>query len=156
MSESYWDHIEKAYNEVNLNSKPKVIANCLSKYPEYVVNLLAAHWLLSEVANGGMIQFLFNQTGVLTLEVEKAFNKIDLQGVAELITHIISKFGKEFPLDTRLRQKDLLKMAQVKNENDLFDSNFFTDIENILFSIGGNDFNKIYDRMDEYAYKSKK
>jgi hypothetical protein len=155
MPESYWDHIAKAYESVSIYDGPKVLAADLKKHPPHIIDLLAAHWFLSEMSNGGIAQFYLNSTAVLAPESASAFANMGLPVVADSVKKSLAVFGSSYPRDEEERVAALLRVAKKKDPEDLFESNLFSDIEAAIYDFGGNDLGRIYDRMDAYAKEKK-
>lgn len=107
---SYWELIEKAFDEVDIYSGPATFMNSFQPLPAAVQHLLAAHWCHSEISNGGFDQLFYNSTGVLAPEAEAGFRAIGLPDVADLVGTAIARFGPDYPRDrdTRLAALDRL------------------------------------------------
>ena len=137
MSESYWEHIEAAYNDVSIYDGPEVLTDGLNKYPNYVADLFAAHWFLSEMSNGGISQFFYNPTGILATKATTAFINLGLPKVAEALSSCIVK-------------------ANASDSSDFLPPEMFQEEECAIYEVGGSDLGKIYDCMDSYAIKQGK
>lgn len=151
MEENYWIYIENAYDKVSIYDGPKKFANDIKHFPDSVIDLLAAHWFLSEVQNGGIMQFYTNPTGVLAPEVVKGFKRIGLLDVSVLVEKSIKVFGNKYPRKRKSRVKKLYKITKSKDDFDLFQSGLFDEIEQSIYQIGGIGLKHIYDEMDTYA-----
>jgi len=130
MSEGYWDHIKDAFDKVSIYDGPEVFAKDVTKLPEYAGDLLAAHWFLSEMSNGGIWQFFDNSTAVVADRAATGFSNFGLPMVADSLRRAIAK-------------------AETKTEDSPFE--LFEKEEKEIYAVGGSDLGRIYDRMDEYA-----
>ena len=102
---SYWNHIEEAFEQVSIYDGEESWLSGLKAYPEYIQELLAAHWTMSEVLNGGLGQFFQNSTGVVAPEAVKGFTRIGLPEVARILEEAMAHFGPEYPRDCEIRGK---------------------------------------------------
>lgn len=127
---SYWDHIKDAFDKVSVYDGEEIFASGVSKLPDYAGDLLATHWFLSEMSNGGIAQFFDNPTCVVTERAMIGFRKMDLPQVADAIERAVRK----------------LESAPEDWTSDIFEPE-----EKTIFAAGGSDLSKIYDRMDAYA-----
>ena len=100
---SYWNAIEQAYNEVD-TGWPQFSTD-IKKYPSWVVDLLALHWTLCEVENGGLTQYFYNSTGVLAPEAVEGFRNVGLPEFSTVLNQAMAYFGPEYPRerDTRIK-----------------------------------------------------
>lgn len=72
--------------------------------------VLAYHWYLSEVNNGGHDQFYFNSTGIVWADALKAFAAIGAENVVAIIEASINRLGGSPSLDREERQRQLEEM----------------------------------------------
>ena len=154
MSESYWDYIEDAYYTVSIYETSDVYLSGIQKYPSWFGDLLAVHWTLSEISNGGLAQFFINPTGILAPEAVLGFNHMNLLDGAEAVAEAMSIFGSEYPRDQEDRTIRLAALTGFTPENEdwnPFHPSLFESMEKKLYLLGGSDFGKIYDAMDSYA-----
>lgn len=138
--DSYWDAIKEAFFAVSIDS-PTEFLTSVKKLPPYQADLLAAHWILSEVSNGGFHQFFFNSTGVLSPEAAAAFEHMELSEIASIVRDAMFKVGTPYPRE-RSERGPLIDAVLPDN---------FQDLESRLYSAGGDNLEKIYDVMDDYA-----
>lgn len=134
MAESYWDHIAKAYKQVSIYGGPSALDDELKKFPPYVGDLLAVHWFLSEISNGGILQFFANPTSVLASRTVEAFSNLGLPIVADVM------------------KQSIIKASILP---DSMPRTLFSEEEHLIYQIGGNDLGRIYDRMDAYAKENR-
>jgi Domain of unknown function (DUF4375) len=120
---SYWDLIEREWDEINIYDGPEVFLETFGKAPQKAGLLYAAHFSQSEICNGGFDQFFFNSTGVLAPEAVRGFRAIGQNQIADLLENAMSKFGKEYPRD-RVRRQDL-RTALGDRAFDKLDEEFF-------------------------------
>lgn len=134
MPESYWDHIAAAYRDISIYDGPQVLAEGLKRFPSYVGDLFAAHWFLSEMSNGGISQFFANPTAVVAEHAVQAFLNFGLHEVAEALRKSIAK---------------------AQRSSDIPPPALFRDEERLIYTVGGDDLGRIYERMDAYAKEKK-
>jgi hypothetical protein len=72
--------------------------------PKAPRTLLAAHWCMSEVSNGGFAQFFFNSTGVLAPEAVVAFRAIGMPNAADTIQAAMNSLGRPYRREREARQ----------------------------------------------------
>jgi hypothetical protein len=70
---------------------------------EPIAHLLAAHWLQSEVLNGGFHQFFSNPTGVLAPGAVAGLRAIGLDELAGMAAEAMTFFPSPFPRDQQAR-----------------------------------------------------
>lgn len=85
MSQSYWNSIERAYHEVSIYDGAETFEQHLERFPDHVGDLLAAHWFLSEMSNGGISQFFANSTAIVAERATTAFEKLGFPSVADAV-----------------------------------------------------------------------
>ena len=101
----------------------------LERYEEDLANfsvaqrlVLAYHWYLSEVNNGGHYQFYDNSTGIVWPDALKAFREIGHSAVAAIINTSLSRLGGTPSLDRETRQQQL---GQMKSNFEDLDQELF-------------------------------
>jgi hypothetical protein len=119
--EKYWAIVEPYADSVSIYDGADVFRRDFDQVPERPRNLLAAHWCVAEVCNGGFHQFFFNSTGVLAPESVAAFTKIGLPELGELVSAAMDKLGVPYPRDREQRQTALESLG-LDGEDDEFDS----------------------------------
>lgn len=157
MAGEYWDHIRQAYEEVSIYDGADDFVAAFQQLPDYVGDLLAAHWILSEVSNGGLLQFFLNPTGVLAPEAVQGFERMGLPEVARLVRDAMVYFGPTYPREMEEREVFFARQhGQRPDDEDWqpFAHRPFESIENTLYEIGAHDLGKIYDVMDLYAARN--
>ena len=141
---SYWEHIEEAYNRTSIYDGAGCFLRDFAGLPTHIGDLLAAHWVLSEVSNSGFHQFFANPTGVLAPEAVKGFERMGLPEVGDLIRLAIQFFGHTYPREQLDRDQFL----------DSHGPKFFEPLEQRLYEIGSPNLRRIYEAMDEYSARN--
>lgn len=95
--DEYWQVIEQFWESISIYDDPGTFSHQFSKVEPHVGHLFAAHWLYSEVCNGGFHQFFTNPTGVLAPEAAAGFRAIRLEDCAATIEEAIQFFGSSYP-----------------------------------------------------------
>ncbi len=152
--EFYWNCIEEAFDTVDFYEGGDAFLAGFRQYPDWIGDLLATHWLLSEFSNGGLMQFFLNSTGMLAPEAIAGFRRMGLPKPADAIGRAVAVFGAEYPREREARNMLLRARAGLKAEDDdqaLFKSGIFEPMEELLYQAGGEALDLIYDRMNEYA-----
>lgn len=153
--EGYWSHIEEAYEKVSIYDGSKVFLGGLKKYPAWVGDLLAAHWLCGEHLNGGLMQLFLNDTGVVVPEAIAALRKMKQTAAANAVEAAIELFDSTYPRDRKKRLAMLAAMSGHKPSDKNwkpYESNWFKPMEKRLDKAGGGpSLDKVYAAMDAYA-----
>ena len=167
---SYWDFVEQAFETVSIYEGEKAWLSGLRKYPEWVGDLLAVHWTMSEVENGGFRQYFHNSTGVVGPEAVRGFKRIGLPEAAKLVEKAMLYLGPIYPRNRKKRQrilsinskreggeqmsvvpklfsKELLPKSQAQGKKAKRDP--FEDLEDKLFRMD----KRVWKMMDAYARK---
>jgi Domain of unknown function (DUF4375) len=105
--ERYWAFIEPFADDVSIFDGPEIFLRQFVRIPERARNLLAAHWCVAEVSNGGFHQFFFNSTGVLAPEAAAALNAMGLPLLGRLVATAMAVLGSDYPRDQDERQDRL-------------------------------------------------
>lgn len=125
----YWVLVEPIWDEISIYAGPKVFLDQFNAAPIASRTLFAAHWLQSEVRNGGFHQFFSNLTGVLAPEAVAAYEAIHMPKVAGLVRTAIGWFGETYPRDRGVREGRLDAYANKNpdgwNPFDSLDDEFF-------------------------------
>ena len=105
--DKYWQMIEPFWESISIYDDPETFLNQFRKVQSSVGHLFAAHWLYSEVCNGGFHQFFSNSTGVLAPEAAEGFRAIGLDDCAAVIEEAIQFFGRNYPREQEERNEIL-------------------------------------------------
>jgi hypothetical protein len=124
MAESYWDHIEPFWEEINIYDGPEIFLRQFAEIPEHAGHLFAAHWCISEVCNGGFHQFFYNSTGVLAPEAVEGFKAIGLPETAAVIAEAMARLPAPYPRDRDIRQNALDALDPEEEDEDDWESPF--------------------------------
>jgi hypothetical protein len=114
---SYWELVEPLFDAVDIDSSDGFFASLRGLNPSRV-NLFAAHFCLSEVHNGGFLQFFWNRTGVLAPESIEGFRSIGMPNLAAVVSVAAAHFGSPYPRD-REERWDALLAATGRSEEEL-------------------------------------
>jgi hypothetical protein len=101
----YWKAIEPYWTPLcsSWDVGPEAFLEALQSVPEKSQHLFACHWCLSEVRNGGFLQFFHNSTGILAPEARKGFTALAASELAAILADAISYFGPNYPRDRVMR-----------------------------------------------------
>jgi hypothetical protein len=113
----YWELVEPLFDIVDIDS-PEVFVASIQGLNPLVLNLFAAHFCLSEVHNGGFLQFFWNSTGVLGPEAIEGFRAIGMPKLAAVVLEAAAQLGKPYPRD-RDQRWDALLAASGRTEAEL-------------------------------------
>jgi hypothetical protein len=152
--EGYWGYIEEAYDDFCEVEDRAAWLALAEKHSQWQCDLVAAHWLLAEVDNGGLMQFFLNDSGYVAPEAVAAFQRIGLPEAARAVSATMAVFGPEYPLDCAVRDKILrgkIGLSPEAKDHALFKSGLFDQMEESLRRAGGGTFDGIYAEMDKYA-----
>jgi hypothetical protein len=92
-----------------------------------VVHIYAANWCVSEVDNGGFLQFFWNTTGILAPEASAGFERMGATVPARILTDAMRFFGAQYPRGRERRMQllgggvpDTRKSRPFEAEDDAF------------------------------------
>ena len=114
---SYWDLVEPFFKLIDFTD-PQTFAASTAIIPRGVVLLYATHYFLSEIHNGGFLQFFWNSTGLIAPEAIEGFIAIGMPKLAALLQATAAPLGSPYPRDRDPRW-DALMMASGLHERDL-------------------------------------
>ena len=122
VDELVWRVIQPAYDTVNIYDGPDVLEEQLAALTPGQRALLAAHWTVAEVCNGGFDQYFINSTGDLAFEARAGFERIEAIKTAQLLDRVF----KAFPGGSVPRNRDdrieLLEGVDDDERDQLFES----------------------------------
>lgn len=147
MVSEYWKAVEAVWTSISIYDGPAVFLQQYRRVKPEVGLLFAAHWLYSEVCNGGFHQFFSNSTGVLAPEAARGFRAIGLQDSADLIEKAMQWFGEPYP---RERVERIDRLGSLTGENreewDPFlklDEEFYDQLEAGLFDRAADEYARV-------------
>ena len=108
--DDYFAVIEPVFWSVSIYDGPQRYEDDLAQFSKEQRLVLAYHWYLSEVNNGGHDQFYFNSTGIVWPDALEAFTAIGAEDVAAIIKASIDRLGGSPSLDTEERRRQLEEM----------------------------------------------
>lgn len=104
---SYWDQVEEAFEGVDIYDTYDVFKQGAAKYPEWKIDILAVHWTMSEVVNGGLEQYFTNSTGILAPEAVLGFQRIGKPDLAAALQKAMALLGEPYPRERMERAERL-------------------------------------------------
>ncbi|MBK6779908.1 MAG: DUF4375 domain-containing protein [Gemmatimonadetes bacterium] len=99
----YWDLIAPHWESLVIDDGPEVFLASYRALPQQVRHLLCAHWVQSEVCNGGFQQFFLNSTGVLGPEAIAGLEAVGMPQTAGTLRQAMALFGPTYPRDREVR-----------------------------------------------------
>ena len=108
--DDYFAVIEPVFWSVSIYDGPEQYEEDLANFSAEQRLVLAYHWYLSEVNNGGHEQFYDNSTGIVWPDALKAFGEIGHSEVVAIIDASVSRLGGTPSLDREKRQEQLEQM----------------------------------------------
>ena len=138
MATDYWNFVEPVWDSLVQWDDVREFTSVFERTAVPSRTLFAAHWLKSEVDNGGFYQFYWNTTGILAPEAADAFVTIGMSASAQVIRQSIAWFPSPYPRD-RSRRIALLDRYAAENPGrrhpfDLLDERFYELVES---EVGG-------------------
>lgn len=121
--DDYFAVIEPVFLSVSIYDGPERYEEDLANFSTEQRLVLAYHWYLSEVNNGGHDQFYYNSTGIVWRDAVKAFRELGYSEVVAIINASVSRLGGNPSLDREERQEQL---EQVKPNFEDLDQELFT------------------------------
>lgn len=121
--DDYFAVIEPVFLSVSIYDGPERYEEDLANFSTEQRLVLAYHWYLSEVNNGGHDQFYYNSTGIVWRDALKAFRELGYSEVVAIINASVSRLGGNPSLDRQERQEQL---DQVKPNFEDLDQELFT------------------------------
>ena len=145
----YWELVEPLFDAVDIDSTEGFFASVKGLNPS-VVNLFEAHFCLSEVHNGGFLQFFWNSTGILAPEAVEGFRAIGMPRLATVASEASALLGSPYPRDRNERGNALLAASGRSKEEleRIFQgaSNFYIAFEKATESLN-------FDALNEKAWQ---
>jgi len=114
---SYWKYVKPLFDKVDTGDPASFFASS-AKVSRPELLLFAAHFCLSEVHNGGLLQFFWNSTGILAPEAIEGFRAIGMRGLASIVEKATRPLGAPYPRDREDRW-DALLAASGRTDSEL-------------------------------------
>ena len=108
--DDYFVVIEPVYYSVSIYDGPARYEADLARFSTEQRLVLAYHWYLSEVNNGGHDQFYYNSTGIVWRDALRAVAVIGPPEMVSIIKESANRLGGNPSLDTEERQEQLERM----------------------------------------------
>jgi Domain of unknown function (DUF4375) len=108
--DDYFPVVKPVFWSVSIYDGPEKYESDLANFSTEQRLVLAYHWYLSEVNNGGHYQFYDNSTGIVWPDALKAFRAIGHQEVVTIIEESALRLGGDPSLDREARQRQLEDM----------------------------------------------
>ncbi|MCP5520187.1 MAG: DUF4375 domain-containing protein [Verrucomicrobiales bacterium] len=108
---NYWDQIEEAFEAVDIYESYDVFKQGAGGYPEWKIDILAVHWTMSEIANGGLEQYFGNSTGILAPEAVLGFQRIGKPELAVALQKAMALLGEPYPREREQRADRLAALS---------------------------------------------
>src|SRR5882724_8537510 len=122
--DDYFVVIEPVFLSVSIYDGPLRYEEDLGKFSNEQRLILACHWYLSEVNNGGHDQFYYNSTGIVWKDTLKAFAALGAGEAVGIIEESIRRLGGNPSLDREERQQEVDRLNP-----------HFDDLDNKLFRL---------------------
>ena len=117
MTTDYWQLVDPVWDSlVRWDAIPE-FQFAFSSTEAAARTLFAAHWLYSEVCNGGFHQFYWNSTGILAPEAADAYEAIGMPRTAAIIRRSMSWFPTPYPRERQARIDLLDSYAETHPED---------------------------------------
>ena len=133
MPTDYWQVVEPVWDSLVQWDEIPAFQSAFAATETSARTLFAAHWLYSEVCNGGFHQFYWNSTGVLAPEAADAFTAIGMPRTADIVRRTMSWFPTPYPRDRESRIELLDGYAELHPESrdpfSSFDDEFYAVVE---------------------------
>jgi hypothetical protein len=142
----YWELVEPLFDAVDIDSKEGFFSS-VQKLNSLIVNLFAAHFCLSEVHNGGFLQFFWNRPGILAPEAIEGLRAIGMPKLAAAVSEASALLGSPYPRD-RDDRWDALLTASGRSQEELEGifqgaSNLYLAFENAVEPLNFDAFNEM-------------
>jgi Domain of unknown function (DUF4375) len=107
--EGYWSLIEPMWDQLNeaWDISPEEFVDRFAAIGSDAKHLYATHWCISEVDNGGFLQFFWNTTGILAPEAMEGFKVVGMTNLAQVLDEAIKHFGDSYPRERNERLASL-------------------------------------------------
>jgi hypothetical protein len=146
---SYWNLVESIFSLIDSTDSATFAATTVS-LPRGVVHLYATHFCLSEVHNGGFLQFFWNSTGLIAPEAVDGFIAIGMPELSALVRKAAASLGSPYPRDRNSRW-DALLLASGRSQRDL--KKIFKRNENLYLAFAEATEPLSYDELNRHAWE---
>jgi len=128
-----WAVTAPAFEAADIYGTPEELDETLLLLTPGQRALLAIHWCVSEVCNGGFDQFFANSTGILAAEALDGFRRVGATEYAAIVTEAMNVFeGGVVPLDREGRNRQLDSGAdETSSILSKLDDRFYVDLESL-------------------------
>jgi len=110
--ETYWELVEPLFSVINFGGGPETFTQSVASIPRPSLLLFAAHMCVAEVHNGGLLQLLWNNTGVMVPEGIEGFVTMGMPLLAEILRDALRPLGTPYPRDREDRWEALLAASE--------------------------------------------
>jgi Domain of unknown function (DUF4375) len=96
--EPHWASLNEAWDKT-----PSTFLARFQRVPRRAGLLYAGNWCVSEVDNGGFLQFFWNTTGILAPEALECLEAVGAEGAAQALADAMRHFGRSYPREREVR-----------------------------------------------------
>jgi hypothetical protein len=128
----YWDEIEDCIEDVNIYDSVEEYLSDISSLPAKKKNLIVLHYLVSDVLNGGLLQYFVNSSGITAPEALEALDAIGQPHAKKLLFDAMAHFERVYPREQEARVH-LFKNTYVMGGKD---PSPFSSIDDQFFAFG--------------------
>jgi hypothetical protein len=75
----------------------------MHRVPPRIGHIYSGNWCVTEVDNGGFLQFFWNATGILAPEAAVCFRDMGAPGLGTIVQDAMKYFGPIYPRDRQTR-----------------------------------------------------
>lgn len=151
-AEAYWELVEPVWDEIHIYDGPEVFLRNFSAVPEHAGLLFAVHFSTSEIENGGLDQFFYNDTGILAPEAVKGFQAIGMPNTAAVLEEAMARLSSDYPRarDDRMDALDRFTSGNRARDND-DGTDPFEDLDNRFYDLTEHENGGVWAAADRYA-----
>jgi hypothetical protein len=128
-ADAYFAVIEPHLQRVSIYDPPEKFLAEYAKTEEKPRNLLTAHWCVSEISNGGLLQLFSSSAGVLAPEALAGLQALGLPENAAIVAEAMKTLGPTYPRDHKRRNRALdtvKRRTKTENPYAALEDRFFT------------------------------
>jgi hypothetical protein len=145
---SYWQLVEPVFSKIDISSDEATFLTSTTNIPRPVVLLYTSHFCLSEIHNGGLLQFYWNSTGLIAPAIE-GFKVIGMPKLASFLETAAAALGLPYPRDRSARW-DALLAASGLDEQEL--KRIFEDAPNFYLAFAESTRTLFPDELNQQAW----